>query len=302
MTENMFPAFFTESINRQYGVEISAQILSGMQQPRCTSLRVNALRASIESVTAALETAGLTFEKLPWYGSAFLLPAGSETALRSLPLYESGGFYMQSLSAMLPPLVLAPQAGADVLDMAAAPGGKTAQMAAMTANKANITAVEVNAIRAERLRHNLQKQGVTRVNVMVRDGRKLEDFFRFDQILLDAPCSGSGTMLASDPVGIRAFSEKLVRNSAALQVQLLRKALSLLKKGGTLVYSTCSILEAENEAVVRSALKGSSAHLEPINLSGLNDLPTLPVSLEGTLCVRPTKLYEGFFIAKFRNT
>ena len=226
MTENMFPAFFTESINRQYGAEISAQILSGMQQPRCTSLRVNALRASIESVTAALETAGLTFEKLPWYGSAFLLPAGSETALRSLPLYESGGFYMQSLSAMLPPLVLAPQAGADILDMAAAPGGKTAQMAAMTANKANITAVEVNAIRAERLRHNLQKLGASRVNVMVCDGRKLEDFFRFDQILLDAPCSGSGTMLLSDPTGIRAFSEKLVRNSAALQVQLLRKALS----------------------------------------------------------------------------
>ena len=301
MTEHMFPAFFRESINRQYGAEISAQILSGMQQPRCTSLRVNALRASIESVTAALETAGLTFEKLPWYGSAFLLPAGSETALRSLPLYESGGFYMQSLSAMLPPLVLAPQAGTDVLDMAAAPGGKTAQMAAMTANKANITAVEVNAIRAERLRHNLQKLGASRVNVMVRDGRKLEDFFRFDQILLDAPCSGSGTMLASDPVGIRAFSEKLVRNSAALQVQLLRKALSLLKKDGTLVYSTCSILEAENEAVVRSALKGSAAQLEPIELCGIDDLPRLPVTLDGTICVHPTERYEGFFIAKIRK-
>ncbi|MBO4379108.1 MAG: RsmB/NOP family class I SAM-dependent RNA methyltransferase [Clostridia bacterium] len=299
--ENMFPAFFTESINRQYGMETVAQILSGMQQPRCTSLRANPLRASIDDIAAMLTEAGLAYERLPWYDAAFLLPAGSEAVLHSQPLYESGGFYMQSLSAMLPPLVLAPQSGADILDMAAAPGGKTAQMAAMTANKANITAVEVNAIRADRLRHNLQKQGVTRVNVMVRDGRKLEDFFRFDQILLDAPCSGSGTMLLSDPTGIRAFSEKLVRNSAALQVQLLRKALSLLKKGGTLVYSTCSILEVENEAVVRSALKGTSAQLEPIELPGIEDLPRLPVMLDGTLCVRPTERYEGFFIARIRK-
>ena len=300
LSENSFPAFFTESINRQYGAETAALILSGMRQPRCTSLRANTLRASVEDVAAALETADLTFESLPWYNAAFLLPAGSEAALRGLPLYETGGFYMQSLSAMLPPLALAPQAGTDILDMAAAPGGKTAQMAAMTANKANITAVEVNAVRAERLRHNLQKQGATRVNVMVRDARKLEDFFRFDQILLDAPCSGSGTLLLNDPTGLRAFSEKLVRNSAALQTQLLRKALKMLKKGGTLVYSTCSVLEAENEAVVRSALKGSSARLEPIDLPGLDTLPTLPVSLESTLCVRPTERYEGFFIAKIR--
>lgn len=78
---------------------------------------------------------------------------------------------------MLPPLALAPQEGADILDMAAAPGGKTAQMAAMTGNRANITACEINQIRAEKLKYNLEKQGATRVNIMVRDARKLEDFF-----------------------------------------------------------------------------------------------------------------------------
>ena len=125
--------------------------------------------------------------------AAFLLEGADERAVQALPLYERGEIYLQSLSSMLPPLALAPQEGADILDMAAAPGGKTAQMAAMTGNRANITACEINQIRAEKLKYNLEKQGATRVNIMVRDARKLEDFFRFDQILLDAPCSGRST-------------------------------------------------------------------------------------------------------------
>ena len=206
--------------------------------------------------------------------------------------------YLQSLSSMLPPLALEPKAGADILDMAAAPGGKTAQMASMTGNRANITACEINRIRAEKLQYNLQKQGATRVNVMVRDARKLEVFFRFDQVLLDAPCSGSGTMLACDARTTRAFSEKLVRNSAATQLQMLKKALTMLKSGGTMVYSTCSILEMENENVVKAALKGVKAVIEPIQIP---DLPLLPASLPGAICVCPTDSYEGFFMAKIRK-
>ena len=185
--------------------------------------------------------------------------------------------------------------------MAAAPGGKTAQMAAMTGNRANITACEINQIRAEKLKYNLEKQGATRVNIMVRDARKLEDFFRFDQILLDAPCSGSGTILLDEPASYRAFSEKLVRNSAVTQLALLKKALTILKRGGTMVYSTCSILNTENENVVRAALKGAHAHVEPIILPGMETLPLLPCTLEGALCVRPTAQYEGFFVARIRK-
>ena len=130
------------------------------------------------------------------------------------------------------------------------------------------------------------------------DARKLEDFFRFDQVLLDAPCSGSGTMLACDARTTRAFSEKLVRNSAATQLQMLKKALTMLKSGGTMVYSTCSILEMENENVVKAALKGVKAVIEPIQIP---DLPLLPASLPGAICVCPTDSYEGFFMAKIRK-
>ena len=272
-----------------------------MGEQRITTLRANLLKTTPEDVARVLSAAGIAYTRWAAEDAAFLLEGADERAVQALPLYERGEIYLQSLSSMLPPLALAPQEGADILDMAAAPGGKTAQMAAMTGNRANITACEINQIRAEKLKYNLEKQGAMRVNIMVRDARKLEDFFRFDQILLDAPCSGSGTILLNEPASYRAFSEKLVRNSAATQLALLKKALTILKRGGTMVYSTCSILNTENENVVRAALKGAHAHVEPIILPGMETLPLLPCALEGALCVRPTAQYEGFFVARIRK-
>ena len=298
----MLPAFFLQAIEKQYGAETAARVTDGMAGPRHVSLRANRLKTDAESVAALLDAQGIKAHRLSWSEDAFLLPEAAEGDLWKLPAYEQGEIYLQSLSSMLPPLALAPLPGADILDMAAAPGGKTAQMAAMTGNRANITACEINKIRAEKLQFNLRRQGATRVNVMVRDARKLEDFFRFDQILLDAPCSGSGTMLAGDAATCRAFSEKLVRNSAAVQLQLLRKALSLLKPGGTMVYSTCSILEAENEAVLRAALKGAKAGLIPVDFPGLEAVPRLPCGFPEAVCVCPTAEYEGFFMAKIRKS
>ena len=298
----MLPEFFLKSIEAQYGAETAARIVGGMRSARRVSLRANRLKTDPGAVAALLTENGIGFERLPWSEDAFLLTEAREDALRALPAYEKGEIYLQSLSSMLPPLALMPQAGKDILDMAAAPGGKTAQMAAMTGNWANITACEINKIRADRLQYNLRRQGASRVNVMVRDAAKLEDFFRFDQILLDAPCSGSGTLLETEPRGLSAFSEKLARNSAAVQLKLLRKALTLLKPGGAMVYSTCSILEIENEAVLRAAMKGFKAGIEPLSLPGIDRVPTLPASLPGALCVCPTAEYEGFFMARIRKT
>lgn len=297
----MLPEFFLKSIEVQYGAETAARIVGGMRSARRVSLRANRLKTDPEAVAALLTEHGIGFERLPWSEDAFLLTEAREDALRALPAYEKGEIYLQSLSSMLPPLALMPQAGKDILDMAAAPGGKTAQMAAMTGNRANITACEINKIRAERLQYNLRRQGASRVNVMVRDAAKLEDFFRFDQILLDAPCSGSGTLLETEPRGLSAFSEKLARNSAAVQLRLLRKALTLLKPGGAMVYSTCSVLGIENEDVLRAGMKGFKAEIEPLSLPGIDRVPTLPASLPGALCVCPTAEYEGFFMARIRK-
>ena len=111
-----------------------------------------------------------------------------------MDIYKNGKIYLQSLSSMLPPIVLNPMPKNDILDMTAAPGGKTTQIAALSNNEANITACEINKIRAERLRYNLDKQGASSVFVMLEDARNIDNFFSFDQILLDSPCSGSGTI------------------------------------------------------------------------------------------------------------
>ena len=300
MTECL-PQYFTEAVIRQHGQEYADLVFDGMKEKRRVSFRANRLKTRPENISALLESCGIAFSRLPWSEDAFLLNDITENEMRLLPAYEKGEIYLQSLSSMLPPILLDPQPGTDILDMAAAPGSKTCQIASLTENKAGITACEINAIRAERLKYNLQRQGAGRVSVLIRDARKLEDYFRFDKILLDAPCSGSGTLLACDPGSLKAFSEKLVHNSAVLQRQLLQKALKILKNGCSMVYSTCSILKEENEDTVTAVLKNAGAEIEPISFPGMEALPLLPVSLPGTLCIRPTREYEGFFMACIRK-
>ena len=145
------------------------------------------------------------------------------------------------------------------------------------------------------MKYNLQKQGVGNVNVMQEDARKLSDFFSFDKILLDAPCSGSGT----ESVFNQKFTEELIQRSAKTQEELLAKALKILKKDGEIVYSTCSILKEENEKVLNKVLKEFNAKIVPIEK--IEGIEYLPVEIEGTLCILPTELYEGFFVAKIRK-
>ncbi len=171
-------------------------------------------------------------------------------------------------------------------------------MSALSDNKAMITACEKNKIRAERLKYNLEKQGVKGTNVMVEDSRKLDNFFSFDKILLDSPCSGSGTLNFNEKIQSETFTKELIERSIKVQEELLRKALKILKPGGEIVYSTCSILKDENEYVLNKVLSKENAKIVPIEKELLKDIPLLPTTIDGTICVLPTNLYEGFFVAK----
>ena len=208
---------------------------------------------------------------------------------------------MQSLSSMLPPIILKPKENNDILDMAAAPGGKTTQMATISNNKAHITACERNSIRAEKLKYNIDKQGASCVFCMVKDAREIDDFFSFDQILLDAPCSGSGTLDLENEKLNKYFTEVLIEKSVKTQKQLINKAINILKKGSEMVYSTCSILQEENEDIIKSALKTGKVEIVPIDTEMYKDLPILQTKIEGTLCLMPNEYFEGFFVAKLRK-
>lgn len=207
---------------------------------------------------------------------------------------------------MLPPLALAPRAGADILDMCAAPGGKTSQIAALTGGAAHLTACEMSVPRAERLEHNLAKLGCRNVQVMRTDARRLDEFFSFDQILLDAPCTGSGTVRAGDPRAAERITPKLLDRVTRSQRALLDRALSALKPGGSLVYSTCSVLPAENEDQVERALRRHrDCEVKPIALAGADEgelgLPLLPGRVAGALTVCPTRAFEGFFMVRIEK-
>ena len=208
---------------------------------------------------------------------------------------------MQSLSSMLPPIIMEPQEGEDILDMTAAPGGKTTQIAAITNNLAHITALEMNAIRFERLKYNIEKQGATSVYAMQKDARNIDDFFAFDRILLDAPCSGSGTLDLQNEENYKHFTKKLVDKCVKSQTMLIEKALKILKPGKEMVYSTCSVLSEENEEIVEKALKQFNCKVVPIEFEGIDKLNLLPTKINGTICVCPDEYYEGFFVAKIQK-
>ena len=293
--QNQIPEFLKELLLKQYGQDITKKIIDGYNAKSDVTLRVNTIRSNLEEIKQLLNENYIEFEEVNWNENALIIKNVTEQEIKNLDIYEQGKIYLQSLSSMIPPIILEPKEGENILDMAAAPGGKTTQIAAITNNKCMITACEKNKIRAERLKYNLQKQGVGCVNVMLEDARNLSDFFSFDKILLDAPCSGSGT----ENINNKSFTEELIQRSSKTQEQLLKKALKILKPGNEIIYSTCSILDQENENILIRVIQRFNAEIIPIKIS--KDIPLLPVSIDGTICVCPTKNYEGFFIAKIRK-
>ena len=292
------PEYLQRTLLEHYGEEKAAGIEEGYRQNRAVTLRVNTLVSDREQVCRQLDGAGIAWESVSWYRDALILPGSREADVQALPVYSQGQVYLQNLSAMLPPLYMDVQRGESVLDMAAAPGGKTTQMAALSGGMAQITACERDKIRAERLRYNLKSQHVGCATVLEKDARSLDDFFRFDRILLDAPCTGSGTLDLTEHAAPRRMEEGWVQKMVKTQKAMMDKAVRLLKKGGTLVYSTCSILPAENEEVVDFALKKG---LELVPVQADESVPQLPTSMPGTICVCPSALYEGFFVAKLHR-
>ena len=300
--KEIVPNFLYELLLSQYKDEaLVFKILDGYTKKRKVTLRANTIKTSRDEIKEELENNTISYKEVNWYNSAFIIEDVREGSVKCLDIYDDGEIYLQSLSSMLPPIFLDPKENDNILDMAAAPGGKTTQIAALSNNKSMITACEKNKIRADRLKYNLEKQGATKANVMLEDARRLSDYFSFDKILLDAPCSGSGTIHINNDVFPNNFTEELVNRSCKVQEELLTKALKILKPGGEMIYSTCSILEKENEEIVRKSLNKFNCEIVPIDAKWTNKLPKLPVSIEGTLCIAPTEEFEGFFVAKIKK-
>lgn len=298
---NKVPDFLYKLLLEQYGEKITNNIIQGYLEKRPVTLRANTLKTNVDNIKKALNESNIKYKEVIWSKDALIIEEADENKIRELNIYNNGEIYLQSLSSMLPPIILSPKENENILDMAAAPGGKTTQVSALSNGKALITACEKNKVRSERLKYNIEKQGANGICVLVEDARKLNSFLSFDKILLDAPCSGSGTICLNDEKLERYFKEELIDRSSRVQFELLKKAVEILKPGHEMIYSTCSILKNENENNLLKILKSGKVEIVPISEEIFRDIQVLPVTIEGTICVCPSKLYEGFFIAKLRK-
>lgn len=205
---------------------------------------------------------------------------------------------------MIPPIVLRPVRGDRVLDIAAAPGSKTSQIAQIMRNEGIIVANDITADRLAALGINLQRCGVLNAVVTQVPGERIRGL-EFDKILVDAPCSGTGTIRKSVKT-IMSWNPEMIKRMSALQKKLLINSYGLLKSGGVLVYSTCSTEPDENEAVVSYLLENTDAVLETVELPirhspGITEFEGAVYRKEVKHCLRlwpQDNDTEGFFVAK----
>lgn len=302
------PQELTATLSAQYPPKIYELILSGFMAGRPVTLRVNRLKTDTRRVMELFRDENVKHLRVAWYEDALIIRNKRETDLESHPLFLEGHIYLQSLSSMIPPLVLDPKPGMKILDLTAAPGSKSTQLAALMNNEGYILANELNPIRAERLKFNIERQGATIVEVRVGDGKRPEPGWTefFDAVLLDAPCSGVGLIAMNNFRTYRGWSLRTVERLAKEQRKLIAAAFQALKPGGILVYSTCTLMREENEANIIWALEkfNTRISLEKIDLTMANAI-LQPARFNNQsnsgLIIIPTELYEGFFIAKLRK-
>ena len=301
--KSKLPIDFINYIDANFGERVVNNILSGMCETRNTTFRINTLKSSNEEVENFLTANNIEFEKCDFYDSAYIVKK-TEKEMLDYDICKEGKIYLQSLSSMVPPLILDAKLGETVLDMTSAPGSKTTEIAALTNNEITIYANEIDKIRFERLKFNIEKQGANIAEVINDDGCNLGDKYKetFDRVLLDTPCSGEGRFLLNESSTYSKWSTKMVNELSALQVKLITSACKALKRGGTLVYSTCTLNKEENEKIVDYAIKNLNMEVAPIDLKIKNklngDTKGFDKQVKDTIKILPNKNFEGFYVAK----
>jgi NOL1/NOP2/sun family putative RNA methylase len=275
------------------------------------SIRVNTLKISVANLKKRLGNMW-TLEQVPWCKEGFWITykEGERFDIGNLPEHQLGYIYVQDAASMIPPVVLSPKEDDVVMDLCAAPGSKTTQLAQYMNNSGLLIANDNQGSRLSALGINLQRCGVINGIITKMDGERLtRKSEQFDKILVDAPCSGTGTLRRNFKIA-EMWSTGLVKRMSSTQYKLLKNSFALLKTGGEMVYSTCTLEPEEDEEIVDRLLKEyPNADLMDIKLN-IKRSPavtefngkTYDSRVEKCLRIYPQDNdSEGFFVAKIKK-
>lgn len=276
------------------------------------SIRINTLKTNIDECLESIRKKDWVLESIPWCKEGFWIKHEERRDIGNLWEHHMGKIYSQSSTSMIPPLILEPKPGEAVLDMAASPGSKTTQMGAMMENKGVLVANDVDGKRMAPLGTNTRRIGLSNYILTEMPGQNIKDV-TFDKILLDAPCSSTGT-IADSPEIIGKWNKGMIRRISSIQKELIQNAANILKPGGELVYSTCTMEPQENEEVIDYILnENQQISLQKINedeLEGLNTSSPIKEfndkkynkNIDKTMRIWPQDNHtEGFYIAKLKK-
>jgi tRNA (cytosine49-C5)-methyltransferase len=283
-----------------------------LSQERRQSIRVNPLIARPDETLAQLAAIGWRGKPFAWVEHCYTIDEGM-IAVRDSAIVASGAAFIQNAASWLPVLALDPLPGEYILDVCAAPGGKASHIAALTGNQAHLWVNDNSRPRLAKMQSNFQRLGVVAEDMTLFDAtqlaRKLEGR-QFDKILLDAPCSGEGLMRYDRDKDFATWSVAHIQRLQQLQKRVLVQAWRLLRPGGILVYSTCTMATEENEAVVDYLLRThQDVQIESFEVAVPNRVPTVSAwngrqydsALQKALRLSPSSTIEAFFVCTLRK-
>merc|ERR1711973_571416 len=304
--------YFMEYLVNLFPTGEIMEVLEANEVRRPVTIRTNTLKTRRRDLAQALISRGVNLDPIGKWSKVGLVVYSSSVPLGATPEYLAGHYILQGASSLLPVMALAPQENERVLDMAAAPGGKTTHIAAIMNNTGMILANDANKDRCKAVVGNVHRLGITNTVICNYDGRKLPKIMSgFDRVLLDAPCSGTG-VISKDESAKLSKDDQDIHLCSHLQKELILAAIDCLdhksKTGGYLVYSTCSVLPEENENVVDYVLRKRHVKLVPTGLDfgveGFTKYREKRYHPSMNLCKRyypHTHNMDGFFVAKIKK-